>query len=285
MSAARNGYALLLLPMLALLTLVFLGPLLWFLIVTLGQLIDQRGLADGLAYAGKVLASRAVVQSFVTTLRISVIVTFGCLVIAYPLAYFLSRASKLAFNLVVLCVIVPYFTSVIVRTYAWMVLLGSKGLINDALVSSGLVTEPLDLLYNERGILIGMIYVLLPYMVLTLYAAMKSIDPRLMQAARGMGAGGFTTFWKIYFPLSLPGVVSGGLIVFILAVGYFITPALMGGPGDIMIAMKIQHEVEIMLNWPLAAVMALALLVVTLLLFFIYIAFGGLNSLIGSEPE
>ncbi|MCW2309379.1 ABC transporter permease [Rhodobium gokarnense] len=284
MRLERNAIVLMLLPMLALLALVFIGPLLWFFAMSFGDLLE-RGLSGGLTYAAKVLSSRAVVDAFVTTLRISVIVTALCLLFSYPLAYFLTRASKLAFNLVILCVIVPYFTSVIVRTYAWMALLGSKGMVNETLIALGLTGQPLDLLYNERGILIGMTYVLMPYTVLTLYAAMKSIDPRLMQAARGMGASSFYAFWTIYFPLSIPGVVSGGLIVFILSLGYFITPALMGGPGDVMIAMQIQHEVEIMLNWPLAAILSLTLLAATLLLFAVYIRFGGLKSLIRSETQ
>ncbi|MCA0918730.1 ABC transporter permease [Pseudooceanicola nanhaiensis] len=272
----------LLLPMLALLSLVFVAPLLWFFFMSLGELF-QRGLGGGLAYAMKAITSKAVVQSLITTVRISVVVTLLSLVLAYPIANYLTRAGKLAFNLVILAVIVPYFTSVIVRTYAWMVLLGSNGIINQTLQSLGITANPLELLYNERGILIGMTYVLLPYMVLTLYAAMKTIDPRLMQAAEGMGASRLYSFVHVYFPLSLPGVVSGGLIVFILSLGYFITPALMGGPGDVMIAMKIQHEVEIMLNWPLAAVLSLALLAVTLLLFGLYIKLGGLKHLVGSD--
>jgi len=281
MTTERNSVPWMVAPMLLLLGLVFVGPLLWFFTMSFGELF-RNGLPQGLDYAAKALSSRSAIQAFATTLRISFVVTLLCLIFSYPLAYFLTRAGKLAFNLVLLCVVVPYFTSVIVRTYAWMALLGGKGLVNDALITLGLTKAPLEMLYNEKGILIGMTYVLVPYTVLTLYAAMTTIDARLMQAARGMGASNLRAFWTVYFPLSMPGVVSGGLIVFILSLGYFITPALMGGPKNVLIATKIQHEVEIMLNWPLAAVLSLALLAVTLILFTIYIRFGGLKSLYGS---
>ncbi|MDR3454986.1 MAG: ABC transporter permease, partial [Rhodoferax sp.] len=185
-------------------------------------------------------------------------------------------------TLVIFCVVVPYFTSIIVRTYSWMVLLGRTGLINQALQNFGLTHAPVALLYNKTGIVIGMTYVLLPYMVLTLFAAMKSIDSNLLRAARGMGASGFMTFWRIYLPLSLHGVISGALIVFILSIGFFITPALMGGPSDVMVAMLIERSVEITLDWPAAAVMSLFLLAVTLVLYAIYYRVTDVRRLMGA---
>jgi ABC-type spermidine/putrescine transport system permease subunit I len=139
----------------------------------------------------------------------------------------------------VLSIVLPYFTSIIVRTFSWMVLLGEHGLVNNLLLAIGLTNAPLSLMYDRLGVLIGMSYVLLPYMVLTLYAAMRAIDPLLLRASASLGASGFYTFWRVYFPLSLPGVLSGALIVYILSIGFFITPALMGGQHDIMIAMLI----------------------------------------------
>jgi ABC-type spermidine/putrescine transport system permease subunit I len=159
---------------------------------------------------------------------------------------------------------------VIVRTYSWMVLLGRHGIVNQLLLDSGLVDEPLTLLYSKTGVLVGMVYVLLPYMVLTLFAAMKAIDPSLMRAARGLGASGPFAFARVYLPLSLHGVVSGSLIVYILAIGFFITPALMGGPTDITLAMLIERSVEITYDWSGAAIMSLLLLAATLVLYAIY---------------
>jgi putative spermidine/putrescine transport system permease protein len=164
-----------------------------------------------------------------------------------------------------------------------MVLLGTNGLINQVLLRLGLADAPVKLLYNQPAIVIGMAYVLLPYMVLTLYAAMKTIDPTLMRAARGMGASGPMIFRRIYFPLTLHGVISGALIVFILAIGFFITPALMGGPGDIMIAMLIERSVEITIDWASAAVMALLLLAATLVLYSLYYRLTDISRLMGAS--
>jgi ABC-type spermidine/putrescine transport system permease subunit I len=151
-----------------------------------------------------------------------------------------------------------------------MVILGRNGLINQLLLGSGLVSEPVNLLYNRTGVVIGMTYVLLPYMVLTLFAAMKAVDHRLLQAAEGMGARPLTVFAKVFLPLTLHGITAGSLIVYILALGFFITPALMGGPGDVMMAMLIEREIELSHNWPVAALMTIVLLAITLALYALY---------------
>ena len=161
--------------------------------------------------------------------------------------------------------------------------LGEHGLVNDVLAAAGLINAPLPLMYNRLGVLIGMTYVLLPYMVLTLYAAMRSIDPNLLRAAAGLGASDFYTFRRVYFPLSLPGVLSGALIVYILSIGFFITPALMGGQHDIMIAMLIDRSLEVAVDWPSAALMSLTLLVVTLALYVIYYRITDIRRLIGAH--
>jgi ABC-type spermidine/putrescine transport system permease subunit I len=162
-----------------------------------------------------------------------------------------------------------------------MVLLGRNGLVNNLLLTLGVINEPLTLLYSKTGILIGMVYVLLPYMVLTLYASLKAIDPGLMRAARGLGASGWFAFTRVYFPLSLHGVVSGSLIVFILALGFFITPALMGGPSDVMIAMLVERAVEVTFDWTSAAIMSVLLLVATLGLYAIYYRVTDLRRMMG----
>ena len=261
---------LLLAPALLLLLGMFLVPIGWFLVASLQEL---GSLAEILEEADAVLLSGAVGGALVNTLWISAVVTALVLVIGYPVSYAMSRASGLAFTLLLLCIVLPYFTSTIVRTYAWMVLLGRNGLINQLLLGLGLVSEPVQLLYNRTGVIIGMTYVLLPYMVLTLYAAMKAVDMRLLQAAESMGATPLQVFARVFMPLTLHGVVAGVLITFILALGFFVTPALMGGPGDMMIAMLIEREVELTQNWPGAALMTIVLLVVTLILYGLYSRF------------
>jgi putative spermidine/putrescine transport system permease protein len=270
--------SLLILPAVLLLALVFVGPLIWFFI----RALSENGVSDLIPRAVAVLTSTAVVTAIVTTNWISLLVTVLVLLIGYPVAYYLANRDGFRFALVLFCIIVPYFTSVIVRTYSWMVLLGRNGLINQALLYLGIVDAPLPLLYNKAGVLIGMVYVLLPYMVLTLFAAMRAIDPSLVRAAHGLGAGNVYAFCRIYFPLSLHGVISGALIVFILAIGFFITPALMGGPSDVMIAMLIERSVEITFDWSSAAIMSLLLLAVTLALYAVYYRVTDVRRMMGA---
>jgi ABC-type spermidine/putrescine transport system permease subunit I len=271
MPLGRWGALLLLGPAVALMLGIFLFPILWFLVQALAEL---GGISDILDEAAAVIGSRAILRAILNTNWIALVVTVFVLLIGYPVAYVMSRARGLAFTMLLVCIVLPYFTSVIVRTYAWMVLLGRNGLINQALLGLGLVSEPVQLMYNRTGVIIGMVYVLLPYMVLTLFSAMRAVEPSLLRAAEGMGASPFATFRRVFFPLTLHGVIAGALIVFILAVGFFITPALMGGPDDIMIAMLIEREIELTQNWPVAALMTLVLLCVTLSLYSVYSRFS-----------
>ncbi|MBP0495024.1 ABC transporter permease [Pararoseomonas indoligenes] len=271
MPIRTQGALLLLLPSLLLLAALFLIPIAWFLFGSMQEFATWSELVEE---AEAVLFSGGVGRSLVNTGWIGAVVTLLALVIGYPMSYVLSRARGLAFTAILLCIVLPYFTSTIVRTYAWMVLLGRNGLINQILLGLGIVEEPLQLLYNRLGVVIGMTYVLLPYMVLTLYAAMKAVDHRLLQAAEGMGATPAQVFRRVFVPLTMHGVVAGVLITFILAIGFFVTPALMGGPSDVMIAMLIEREVEITQNWPAAAMMTVVLLAVTLTLYAVYSRFA-----------
>jgi len=266
------------LPSYVMLAVTFIVPLMWFFVRVL--LID----ANPAALPGTIVsvaASRPMLIATVATIWISLLVTGVSLLLGYPLAYYIANRGGARFTLVIFCVIVPYFTSVIVRTYSWMVLLGRNGIVNQALAHLGVIDEPLPLLYNKFAIVVGMAYVLLPYMVLTLYAAMKAIDPTLLRAARALGAGGAYVFRRVYLPLSLHGVISGALIVFILSIGFFITPSLMGGPSDVMVAMLIERSVEITLDWQTATVMSLFLLAVTLLLYAVYYRVTDIRRLVG----
>ena len=266
-------------PAVLLLALVFVGPLVWFFARALASVGTP---AEMVAHAWTVINSKAVVAALITTNWISLLVTLLVLGISYPVAYHLATNSGWRFTVVLFCIVVPYFTSIIVRTYSWMVLLGRQGIVNQLLLQLGLAEQPLTLLYTKTGVLIGMVYVLLPYMVLTLFAAMKAIDPSLMRAARGLGAGPFYAFARVYFPLTIHGVISGSLIVFILSIGFFITPALMGGPADVMIAMLIERSVEITFDWAGAAVMSLLLLVATLLLYSLYYRLTDVRRMMGA---
>ncbi len=280
-SAPRDRTLLLMLPSLAMLIFLFLVPLALFFVRTFTEFDGTT--AEFTEQARDLLLSQAYLSALGTTNWISLIVTVTVLLIGYPIAYYLTTAAGIGANVVVLSIVLPYFTSIIVRTFSWMVLLGEHGLVNDLLVTTGLTSEPLSLMYNRLGVLIGMSYVLLPYMVLTLYAAMRSIDRALLRASAGLGASGFYTFRRVYFPLSLPGVLSGALIVYILSIGFFITPALMGGQHDIMIAMLIDRALEVAVDWPSAALMSATLLLVTLALYAIYYRITDVRRLIGAR--
>lgn len=266
-------------PLAILMFVIFFVPIVWFFAKTFLEM--GGGFFGVVSRIWTVLNSSTIRGVIVTTNWISLVVTLSALIIAYPIAYRMTRSSGFSLTILVMCVVLPYFTSVVVRTYSWMVILGRQGLVNTTLIRLGIIEEPLSLMYNTFAVVVGMTYVLLPYLVLTLYAVMKGIDPSLIRAARSLGAGGFYIFRRIYLPLTLHGIFSGCLIVFILAIGFFITPALMGGPDTMMIAMLIEREVELTLNWPLAAIMSLFLLAVTLVLYVVYYRFANIERMMG----
>ncbi len=271
-------YLYLLLPTLAFLALFFGYPLVDML---LRSVLSPTGFT--LEHYERIATRSLYHQIFLITLQIAFTVTILCLLLGYPVAYLLATVNRRTASILIVIVLLPFFTSILVRTYAWMVLLGSEGLVNQLLSSLGIAS--IKLLYNRPGVLIGMTYVLLPYMVLVLYSVMKGIDRSLLQAAYSLGASDWRAFWCIFFPLSMPGVVGGSLLVFILALGYFITPRLMGGNRDQMIAMVIDHHIEQTLNWPFAAALATVLLVAMLFLFWIYNRVLGLQTLFESKTS
>ncbi|WP_353151615.1 ABC transporter permease [Pollutimonas bauzanensis] len=263
-------------PVLAFLLIFFVLPLVWFFIKSA---IDYEGNFGRMLY--QTFTSPLFISVAWKTVWVSLLVTMLSLLAAYPIAYTLTRSSSLTFTLIIVCVIVPYFTSIIVRTYSWMIILGTKGVINEFLIGIGIIDKPLNLMYNMVGVVIGMTYVLLPYFVLTLFSTMKGIDMWLIQAGRSMGASNFYVFRKVFFPLSMPGIVSGFLIVYILAIGFFVTPALMGGPDDVVMAMLIQRNIEITMDWPLASALSLFLLVITLIIYAFYCKYTDLDKMLG----
>ncbi|MCK5600970.1 ABC transporter permease [Candidatus Pacearchaeota archaeon] len=217
------------------------------------------------------------------TFRLSLICTVTSLILGYPIAYLLNHVKPNVRNILLIFVVLPFWTSILVRMYAWMVILGRNGIINSTFLKLGLISTPLDLLYNTFSVTVGMIHFLLPFMIFPLYSVMTGIDKNTVRAAYILGANPFTAFLKVFLPLSLPGVGAGSLIVFILSIGFFITPALLGGRKDVVISMVIENQVNIQFNWPFAAALALVLLVLTLILFNFSNKFLGIDRIWGGK--
>jgi putative spermidine/putrescine transport system permease protein len=273
----RRRHALyLLLPALLLLAVVFAYPM---LDIVVRSVMTADGLS--LAHYRQVFTRPIYWRVFAITFEIALATTAVTLALGYPLAYVLSTARKPIARLLMGGVLVAFFTDVLVRTYAWMLILGSEGVMNQVLRAVGLY--PLDLLFNRYGVLIGMSYALLPYMILTLYSVMRGIDHRLVESARNLGANDWRAFRHVFLPLSFPGVAAGALLVFVLALGYFITPRLLGGPRDQMIGMLIEQQVELDVNWGLASALAIILLVLTAAGFVLYDRLAGLRTLFESK--
>jgi len=203
-------------------------------------------------------------KTFSITLNTAVVVTLATLLLGYPIALGLVRAGSLA-PLILIVILLPFWTSVLVRSYAWMVLLGRHGLINEALLAAGLIERPIRMLNTTLATQIAMTHILLPYMILPIANALRQIDPSLLRAASGLGATPWNTFRQVILPLSMPGVVAGVLLVFVLSLGFYITPAMVGGPRDITLSMLIAQSVD-QLNWAYAATLAAVLLATALAL-------------------
>lgn len=221
------------------------------------------------------------VKLFLRTLEISLVVTIACLLLGYPIAFLLSTLPSRTSNLLLILVLLPFWTSLLVRTTAWIAMLQSQGVMNDLFVVFGLATDEdrFSLIYNKTGTLIAMTHILLPFMVLPLYSVMKTIPVTYVRAAKSMGATNWTAFWRVYFPQSVPGIGAGALLVFILAIGYYITPALVGGQDGQMISNIIDFHMRRSLNWNLAAALSLVLLVFVLFLFWLYDRIVGIDNM------
>jgi putative spermidine/putrescine transport system permease protein len=221
------------------------------------------------------------VSNFWKTFRLSAIITFLCFVLAFPVAYLLSTLPLKTSNLLMILVLLPFWTSLLVRTTAWIAILQSKGIINNILVFIGILSDEgrVQLIYNQTGTIIAMVHILLPFMILPLFSVMKTIPPSYMRAARSMGATPFTAFRRVYFPQTLPGIAAGTLLVFILAIGYYITPALVGGADGVLISNLIAGHIQKSLNWSLGAALGTILLVVVLVLYWLYNKFVGIDKL------
>ena len=216
------------------------------------------------------------------TLEISGEVALICLLLGYPTAYVLSAAPQRIANILMIGVLLPFWTSLLVRTTAWVILLQGNGPVNTALLHLGLIEAPLQLIFNRFGVLVAMVQVLLPFMVLPLYSIMKGISPQHLKAARSLGANGRTAFLRVYLPQTLPGVAAGSLLVFIMALGYYITPALVGGPNDQMISYFVSYHLNETNNWGMASALGAILLAATVLLIMLLGRAVAVRRLIGS---
>jgi putative spermidine/putrescine transport system permease protein len=211
------------------------------------------------------------------TFTVSLVVTLLCLALGFPLAHLLATAPPNIANLLMILVLLPFWTSLLVRTTAWIVLLQNEGIVNETLIYLGIIEHPMRLIFNRFGVYVAMTHVLLPFMILPLYGVMQAIKPAYMRAALSLGARPSVAFVRVYLPLTLPGIGAGSLLVFILALGYYITPALVGGAADQMISYFIAFYTTDTVNWGMASALGAVLLVSTLVLYGVY------QRLVGAE--
>ena len=245
----------------------------------LASALDMKYTADG-TFERKSEERRIHLKLFVRTLEISLIVVLAGLILGYPVAFLLASLPARTSNLLLIFVLLPFWTSLLVRTTAWIAMLQGQGVLNDLAVVFGLAADAdrFSLIYNKTGTLISMTHILLPFMILPLYSVMKTIPPSYVRAAKSMGATDWTAFWRIYFPQTIPGIGAGGILVFILAISFYITPALLGGNDGTMISNFIDLHMRKTLNWSLAAAMGGVLLVIVLFLYWIYDRVVGIDN-------
>ncbi|RBW61696.1 ABC transporter permease [Ruegeria sp. A3M17] len=223
---------------------------------------------------------RILIKLFGRTLFMSLIITGSCILLAYPVSYLLANLPMRVSNMLMILVLLPFWTSLLVRTSAWKVMLQQQGVINETLVWLGLVADDarLVIINNQFGTIIAMTHILLPFMILPMYSVMQTIPITYTRAAKSMGATNWTTFWRIYFPQSIPGIGAGSILVFILSIGYYITPEIVGGTKGVFISNRIAYHISSSLNWGLAAALGTILLAVVLLLYWCYDKIVGIDN-------
>lgn len=275
---ARYGFTILALPGFAFITLFFVVPV--------GLLLAQS-LFDPdftLRFYKRVLSSPDYLAVFWISFKIALITTVLSMMASYPVAYMLVVAPPLARSLMMALILLPFWTNVLIRCYAWMLILQTKGLINTLLVSwLGVLTAPAPLVFNLTGVIIGMVHYLVPINILVLYSVMKGIDLRLVQAANGLGANPLRAFLAVFVPLSLPGVRASAMLIFVISLGFFVTPALLGGRGETTVAMLVSTYFSDVLNWGLGSALAAILLLLTIAVLLLYFAFQRKTVMPGSR--
>ncbi len=264
-------------PLLFFVVAVFLYPVAQILILSV---FDPSGHLS-LANYSRIATTPVYLQTLIITFKIAGWTTLLAMLAGYPVAYLLANSSVRVRDSLTLLVLMPFWTSFLVRTFAWMILLGRNGAVNRLLMSLGITDAPVSFIYNFTGVMIGMVHAMLPLAILTMLSVMQSIDTNLVKAARTLGARGGQSFWRIYFRLSLPGVAAAGLLVFITALGFFITPALLGGRRETMISQVIISVVQELLNFPFAGALSVLLLAAAAIVFYLYDRLLGMSTLSG----
>lgn len=249
---------LLIAPLLALLAFAFFAPILRILAASV---LEPR---PGLSNYARLLSQPLYMDVIIRTLWISGACTALALLLGYPVAVLMARTRGGWATVIAACVLVPLWTSTLVRSYAWILLLDRNGILNGLMAKAGLISQPIDMLYGNAAVLMAMTHMLMPFVILPIYSALQSIPPELGQAATNLGAGPIRRFWSVTLPLSLPGVSAGCLLVFVMALGFYVTPALLGGPKTLMIATLISQQATELLNWPFAGAISGVLLALSL---------------------
>jgi putative spermidine/putrescine transport system permease protein len=268
----HTSMMLLLTPALLMVVVLLILPMCWLAFQSV-QTEEGFSLANYL----RIFEERIYWDTFVLTFKISLIVTVLSIFLGFPIAYAASRLHGFWANLILICVIIPFWTSVLVRSYAWLVLLQRRGLVNQTLMDLGIIDQPLNLMHNTTGTVIGTLHVMLPFMVLPLYSVMKKIPQDLMQASESLGAKPFYTFRRVFLPMAAPGIMAGSILVFVICLGFFITPELLGGGRTILVSMLVQRNVELYHAWGAASAVGLVLLLV------VFLIFWGINKFIPIE--
>ncbi|SLN72188.1 Spermidine/putrescine transport system permease protein PotB [Roseovarius gaetbuli] len=267
----------------------FLVPCLLFLVlfffVPLAMFLSNAFFDPGftLEHFEKAFTRPLYMKTLVKTLKLSLTTTIVCVILAYPVAFVITHTSGKVKTAILILVLIPFWTNILVRMFAWLAILGRNGVINSNLIAIGAIDEPISLLYNYFAVVLGMTHYMLPFMILPIYSVMAAIPANLTDAAANLGATPFRAFLRVFLPLSLPGVGAGCLLVFILSLGFFITPALMGGAKDTMFAQIIEIQINQMLNWGFAAALSTILLVLTIILYLIYDRLLGVDRIYGKE--
>jgi len=258
----HTSMLLLLTPALVMVVVLLIMPLCW---LAFQSVQTEEGFS--LANYIRIFQESIYWDTFALPFKISFLVTILSIVMGFPIAYAASRLQGFWANLILICVILPFWTSVLVRAYAWLVLLQRRGLVNQTLMDLGIIDQPLTLMHNTTGTVIGTLHVMLPFMVLPLYSVMKKIPQDLMQASESLGAKPFYTFRRVFLPMAAPGVMAGSILVFVICLGFFITPELLGGGRTILVSMLVQRNVELYHAWGAASAVGLVLLFVVFLIF------------------
>lgn len=272
-----RSFALLVGPALAFVGGLLLLPLAWLLVLS----FHDNG--PSLAHYARLFSDPSYIKSFLLTFQIAGTVTLVTVLLGYPLCYWMLSLPPLWQRIALVLVLIPFWTSLLVRTYAWLVLLQRRGLVNTALQNAGVLDQPLALMYNVTGTTIGMSHILLPFLVLPLFASMQRIDPDLLKASAALGGGPLYTFTRVFLPLTVPGLTAGALLVFVLSIGYYVTPQLLGGGSTVMVGQMIQRNIELFNSWGAASAVSMALLAIVLGVFVFMSRFLSLDKVFGAR--